>query len=31
LKSDDEQTDGSKNITLAKGTEVACDLCHEMP
>ena len=25
------KTDDSGNIQLAKGTEVACDLCHEMP
>ena len=29
--SDEKQADGSHNIALAKGSKVACDLCHEMP
>ena len=29
LKSDEEQRDGSKRITLAKGEPVSCVLCHE--
>lgn len=31
LQSDRRQADGTRNIRLAKGTPVACDLCHEMP
>ena len=29
LESKEEQPDGSKTITLSKGTLVSCDLCHE--
>ena len=29
LRSDDEQPDGSKLVTLAKGEPVSCTLCHE--
>jgi len=31
FESDDRQADGTHNIALSKGTEVGCDLCHEMP
>jgi hypothetical protein len=29
LESHDKQPDGSKQITLSRGTEVSCTLCHE--
>lgn len=31
FKSDKRQADGTRNIALAKGTEIGCDICHEMP
>jgi len=31
LQAKEEQPDGSKNIFLAKGTQVSCTLCHEQP
>ena len=31
LLTKEEQSDGSKNIFLAKGTKVSCTLCHKSP